>query len=120
MLRALRPAVTHVIHMQTHAGVPAAVEACILDVLTATLVLTIHTVVVAVAARVHWQTGGVLAETSVVSVWTRNTLIERENGKVSFTIQVYKSGRLEANLYFFLHAASKFELSAQRAMSSHR
>jgi hypothetical protein len=98
MLRALRPAVTHVIHMQTHAGVPAAVEAWTLDVLTAMLVLPIHTVVEAIAARVHWQTGGVSVGTSVVSAWTEMTVIEREHCEVSFSIQVYQAWRLSLEL----------------------
>jgi hypothetical protein len=74
--------------MQTHAGVTAAVEAWTLDVITAALVFPIHTAVVAIAARVHRQTGGVRAGTSVVSVWTGVAVVEWESYESSFAIQV--------------------------------
>jgi hypothetical protein len=70
-LRTLRPAVTHVVRVETDLRVQTAVETRTYKDIAIPFILVVQAVKVAVAARVHRQAQSTLAHTAVVRLWTQ-------------------------------------------------
>jgi hypothetical protein len=68
VLRALRPAVTDVTEMNTHAGVSAAIKAWAFDVVAVLFVLSAYTIVESMATCVDRQAVAWRAEAAIVCV----------------------------------------------------
>jgi hypothetical protein len=90
----LRPAVTHVVAMETNAGRSAPIMTWAFDVITADLVLAPRAVLDPVTPEVHWQTIHRLARTKKVGLWTRKVIgVHTFFSKVAHPIHVNNGRR---------------------------
>jgi hypothetical protein len=86
----LRPAVTHVVAMETHAGRSAPIITWAFDVITADLVLASKTILDPITPEVDRQAVHMLTRTKEVGLWTRGvSRVHGLCGEGATSIHVY-------------------------------